>query len=305
MADVTMTNADADPKLQNSNDLVQWKEVTKQMNVLLSKKLTLESYWTRQTRPDGRLLSQCRSLSLTKAVLRKTTNGSAMVSLNATRVVVAGIVLQVGRIIVPNGGGDVNVTVSSASSTQADYTNLQSWLERTLQETLDLQQLIISPTHAFSFQIGLQILNEAAGNLKDCCLLAALAACQDTILPETTSTMDAKSSSKQSGIVYAKPVDTNAKIQRRIQLPVVAIPLTLGLWTSKSEDDTTMEWIVDPTRIELQHGCVGQLTIVLDARTNRILQCDLASLKAIDPTMLALAVRMAEGRAKELMQQLI
>ena len=240
--------------------------------------------------------------------MRKTTQGSSLLTLDTTRVVVAAVNVQVGRIVVPGGGGSVNVTVSAVSS-QTDTGNLQSWLERTLQETLDLQQLIISPSHAFSLQIGLQILSESAGNLRDSCLLAALAACQDTVLPETI-TADAKnqmssagSSKPQSGILYLKP-DSEAK--QTMQLSVIPIPLTLGLWNtagackSPSTDSTRLEWIVDPTQLELQHGCCGQLTIVVDAMTNRILQCDWASLTAVDPSMLALAVRMAQGRAQEL-----
>jgi exosome complex RNA-binding protein Rrp42 (RNase PH superfamily) len=266
---------------------------------MIHMQLTIESYWTHRTRPDGRLFSQCRQLSITRSILRKTTYGSALLCVGSTRVVLAGVNLLVGRIVVPGGGGDVNVTVHSSSSSSMDTSIFQSWLERTLQETLDLQQLIIdgNSNQAFSLKIGLQLLSENVGNLRDVCLLAALAALQDIVLPDTTTETDKKN---KIGTVYLKQHSQHDP-RRHFKLPVVGIPLTLGLWrNTASGGDQKLEWIVDPTRDELDHGCCGHLTLVVDASSLRILQCDWVSVEAIDPTLLALAVQVAQRRAKDM-----
>lgn len=233
----------------------------------------------------------------------------------------AGVVLQVGRIVVPQGGGDVHVTVQSMSSSSSSYSNnqatdtiaLQSWLERTLQETLDLQQLVITPSHAFSLRIGLQILDESVGNLRDTCLLAALAAVQCVQLPEMTEANQQSSRKPPTGMLFVKPTnEAGESLKRRIQLPVVPVPLTMGLWQSankhqhsSTDTDSKLHWVVDPTQVELQHGCCGQLTVVVDAMTSQILQCDLVSIEPVDAVRLALGIKLAQSRAQEMKSQFI
>jgi exosome complex RNA-binding protein Rrp42 (RNase PH superfamily) len=186
---------------------------------------------------------------------------------------------------------------ASASSAAVDVSLLQSWLERTLEETLDLQQLILSNgNQAWSLQVQLQIINSRVGNLRDFCFLAALAAIHDTVFPETVVEMNNSNKQtttylKQQGDDLAEP----AAKQRRFKLPIVPIPLTLGLWVTGAEP----RWVVDLTRDE-EEQCRGQLTLIVNAVSNKVLQCDWVSTQGIDPTMIAVGVHMAQARAKEL-----
>jgi len=198
--------------------------------------------------------------------------------------VIAAVSYLVGQPVSTLDQGDIIVILDNRVS-------LQSYLQRLLEETLDLTQLsIVSGQAAFRLQVTVQILN-SDGNLRDACLLACVAALLDTKLPTNTIW--------ESGKVHLK--ETSEDCRKRLKMPVIPVPLSLGIWCNRDDNNgETMHWIVDPTKEEedvLQNG----MTMVVNAfQPEQILSLELSGQRSISRTDLALAAHMAAGRAQEL-----
>jgi len=235
--------------------------------------------------------------------------------------------------------GDVQVSLSSTSLSNDDNSSfhcaLQSYLERLLRDSLDLTQLAIRPignnpsggissdvneNKAFLLSINVQILQDG-GNVRDACILACTAALDDTRLPNTT-TIDNAADDR----IWLVQSDVP---RRRLQLPILPVPLTCGIWVNDKKEDMSVTgetsfWIVDPTRVE-QDCCSSLLTIVVDGNSAKpggnsslsILSVELIPLETdpftrrpaaltvqdvassgvlLDPSMIVLASKLASGR---------
>ena len=280
----------------------------------------MESFWKKATRPDGRLFSQTRRTVVQRQVLTQHAAGSALVKLGDSQVIV-GVSYAVGQ---PVGGvnqGDVLVTVQDSRSNSSNNMNssLQLYLNRLLEETLDLEQLSIVPgTAAFRLLLTVQILNQD-GNIRDACLLACVAALADTKLPTNTILQDGKvwlrdgeggeadadADKEDAKRSDDKEDDSGSELSsmRQLQIPVVPVPLTMGVWLDQETGQTHL--IVDPSAEEdtiLQ----SRMTVVVNAMDPaQIVLLDVTGRHAVSKTELALATRMAAGRAEELRDVLI
>ncbi|KAL7570515.1 hypothetical protein ACA910_004291 [Epithemia clementina (nom. ined.)] len=249
--------------------------------------------------------------------------GSSMVALGETRVL-GGVTLAVGQPATAEQGsgggggggssslsccGDVVVTLSppcgiEESSLQQQWAPIQAYVQRILDETLSLEQLSLQsilPSSttttatttssssqqqtarigllALRLQVTIQVLNHD-GNLWDAALLASVAALQNTILPDSDGVMmDAN-----NGQIWFR--ENHGGAGRPFQLPILPIPLTLGLWVGNPRHATTNDenlplqdqWITDPTLLEEESGHLNSaLTIVMDAAAARSAKVSAAS----------------------------
>ena len=227
------------------------------------------------------MFSRARSTTITSGVVTRNAAGSALACLGHSQCMAA-VTLQVGT---PAAGhaenGDVVVTSPHYST----------WLERVIWESglVDMAQLAIVPAQAaWRVQISMLVFNHD-GNLKDCMLLAAVAALRDTKLP--TTVVD------KNGLVHIQKDSHNA---RTSLLPAatnhnIPIPLTVGIL--QTHNDTIL--LVDPTLLE-QDVCQSSCTVVVNAATKEICNVDFSGSIAISSQQLALVTQMALGRAQEL-----
>jgi exosome complex RNA-binding protein Rrp42 (RNase PH superfamily) len=277
----------------------------------------VESFWKKATRPDGRLFSQTRRTVVQRQVLTQHAAGSALVKLGDSQVI-AGVSYAVGQPVGVNQG-DVLVTISDSRNSGSGGNNmnstLQLYLSRLLEETLDLEQLSIVPEQAaFRLFITVQILNQD-GNIRDACLLACVAALTDTKLPTNTIWRDGKvwlrdGANAEGDKEDAKSSDdkedgsgSESSSWRQLQIPVVPVPLTMGVWLDQETGQTHL--IVDPSAEE-DTILTSRMTVVVNAMDPvQILLLDLAGRHAVSKTELALATRMAAGRAEELRDVLL
>jgi exosome complex RNA-binding protein Rrp42 (RNase PH superfamily) len=272
--------------------------------LVLSLKSLVESFWKKATRPDGRLFSQTRRTVVQRQVLTQHAAGSALAKLGDSQVI-AGVSYAVGQPVGVNQG-DVLVTIqdsrNSGMSSNNMNSSLQLYLNRLLEETLDLEQLSIVPEQAaFRLFITVQILNHD-GNIRDACLLACVAALTDTKLPTNTIWQDGKVWLKDADVDGAVDEEEggsgSALSHRQLQIPVVPVPLTMGVWHDQEKDQTHL--IVDPSAEE-DSILTSRMTVVVNALDPvQILLLDLTGRHAVSKTELALATRMAAGRAEEL-----
>lgn len=279
----------------------------------------MESYWKKGTRPDGRLFSQTRRTVVQRQVLTQHAAGSALVKLGDSQVI-AGVSYAVGQPVGVNQG-DVLVTISDSRNSGSGGNNmnssLQLYLNRLLEETLDLEQLsIVLEQAAFRLFLTVQILNHD-GNIRDACLLACVAALTDTKLPTNTIWKDGKvwlRDGDVEGVVGNDDYPVNrsgdeddgsdsGSSWRQLQIPVVPVPLTMGVWHDKETDQTHL--IVDPSAEE-DSILTSRMTVVTNAMDPvQILLLDLSGRHAVSKAELALATRMAAGRAEELRDVLL
>lgn len=208
--------------------------------------------------------------------------------------------------------GDLTVITTTSSSSHCDAT----WLERVLR-TSDLMMLdmkkslcILPNKAAWRVQVILQVLNDD-GNIRDCMLLAAVAALSNAKLPPVLV-------DKQDGIVsIVQEEDENHFVTKLCggdddsSTNNIPIPLTVGFvqLDNKKEEMTIL---VDPTRLEEEH-CDSTCCIVVTAgaannmnnTTNQIVNnCEVSGRVAISSQQLALVAQMAKGRARELFELL-
>lgn len=294
----------------------------------------MEAYWKQQTRPDGRIFPQCRRTHVQRSILPKhhgpvpqdhenddpastaeavshhihhhnnnnnnnCAAGSALVRLGSTHVL-AIVTLQVGQITSPGPPrGDVVVSCSPPNPV------LQSYLQRLIEETTDLEALAVSQDTttigstittttsrskklAFRLCCGIQILHDD-GNVRDAALLACTAAVSDTTLPDTVWDRDR---------IWLQTTNAKSRGGRPLPRPCLPVPLTIGIWT---DDENGMDRsIVDPNHDE-EAALDTRLTVVVDAAAESVptvvsLECS----GEVDMATLALAVKLAEGRGREM-----
>jgi exosome complex RNA-binding protein Rrp42 (RNase PH superfamily) len=275
----------------------------------LDSKAFLTTFLENKVRPDGRLFLSSRPTSITTGILtRNAAAGSALVTMGNTQVLAA-ISLLVGTPAAEFGeDGDLTVITTSSSHYYA------TWLERVLR-TSDLMMLdmkkslcILPNKAAWRVQVILQVLNDD-GNIRDCMLLAAVAALSNAKLPPVVV-------DKQDGIVSIVQEDENHFVTKLCggdddsSTNNIPIPLTVGFvqLDNKKEEMTIL---VDPTRLEEEH-CDSTCCIVVTAgaannmnnTTNRVVNCEVSGRVAISSQQLALVAQMAKGRARELFELL-
>mmetsp|Transcript_15852 Transcript_15852/g.34745 ORF Transcript_15852/g.34745 Transcript_15852/m.34745 type:complete len:197 (-) Transcript_15852:23-613(-) len=182
---------------------------------------------------------------------------------------------------------------------------------------------------ALRLHVTIQILHHA-GNLWDATLLAAVAALQDTTLPDSPRCFvwDAR----RGRLALANAWDKSQRRQpppkklprKPFQLPTLPIPLTLGLWWNKGNNNNNnnnnqndgvgtetnpVVWMTDPTRLEEESGWLpSALTVVLNGTNsnNNQDEMELVSLEysgyhalRMEQDVL-LALHMAQARAQEI-----
>ena len=176
---------------------------------------------------------------------------------------------------------------------------------------LDMKKsLCILPNKAaWRVQVVLQVLNDD-GNIRDCMLLAAVAALSNAKLPPVVV-------DKQDGIVSIVQEEDEDHFVTKLcgggdsSTNNIPIPLTVGFvqLDNKKEEMTIL---VDPTRLEEEH-CDSTCCIVVtagaannmnNATTNQVVNCEVSGRVAISSQQLALVAQMAKGRARELFELL-
>ena len=349
---------------RRSHILDDWVDATLQTAQSLDPASYLPGlYWKHRTRPDGRIFNQARPTSVVAGVLQKNALGSALVTLlqppttvttssnhhhnhnihnnNKTTHVLAGVTADVGQ---PRStAGDLRVTLLPSQHHAA----LESWLQRILRTVvIDPEQLGIVPGRAaFGLDVTISILNQN-GNIRDACLLAAVAALLDTTLPPIVVA--------EHGRVYTLPNDDDASLERvppqfktvlskQIVPTLIPVPLSMGNIrlavhnknknknTDDTEGDTSDQdnnnnnnnnneeeddsstprqtqqdyWLVDPSEEE-EGVCDGSICVVVNAQQpEQIVVLDYQGNVSMTHSAMALAVRMAQGRAEELLPLLV
>lgn len=338
--------------------------------LLVQRQRSVETYWSKETRSDGRLLLQCRPTSVETGIVqpsyasscasstRKSDDdmsatpnaavpmvaGSSLVRIGDTQVL-AVVTLQVGFVVVSSTsttgsgansrlergaggggrscpmGGDVVITCSyrdllSASSSAAASSvdpAMTSYLQRVVEENADLEQLYIDPQHdastdtnaragearrhpqpqAFRLCVGVEVLVDG-GNVRDAALLACTSALADTCLPPTTAADPSGDGDNRVKLV----LDGRHEV-KRLKCPRLPVPLTVGIWEGGGG---SYHLIVDPNKEE-QAALSGTITVVVDAAAQggdaSVVSAEMTG--RADLTALALAVKLAQGRAKELL----
>jgi exosome complex RNA-binding protein Rrp42 (RNase PH superfamily) len=279
-----------------------------------------------------RLQRQGRGIATTcsEPATATTVAGSSLVGLGGTQVL-AVITLHVGYVVVsaasdqrswtpssslspssssrPSVGGDVVVTCSSRSyyshsATTADPARLASYLQRVVEETVDLEQLCIRPRddgwsasttggstaagaaaaagqkpttaarhqQAFRLCLGVEVLVDH-GNVRDAALLACTAALADTWLPEAatlsaSAVADGSAATGDSRLCLILPNGEDTRGNGRpLACSRLPVPLTIGIWEGSDEcgaRNRRHQLVVDPTRDE-QAALSGMITMVVDA----------------------------------------
>ena len=361
-----------DTKSNNDeNNMKEWSALMDQIAVSLDSKEYVQRFWREGTRPDGRLFAQTRPTSVQLGPLQTrypgtslsndSVAGSSMVALGETRVL-GGVTLAVGQqatadqmssssstssSVMPTCRGDVLVTLSppcgiSDSLLQQQWIPIQNYIQRILDETLNLEQLSLeslmpnsvattsssssaassSKTKismmALRLNVALQVLNHD-GNIWDAALLASIAALHNTTLPDENGLL-----MDDNGQVWFREVpNTEFKRGCPFQLPILPIPLTLGMWVNhhREENDnqkdggidlTGHHWITDPTLMEEESGHLNSaLTVVVDAAAggqeeSSVITPSILSLEysgtasiAVEDDLLV-ALHMASARAQEM-----
>ena len=277
--------------------------------------------------------------------------GSSQVTLGATKVLAA-VTLQVGVCSSNNhhGQGDIQVMVSPDNNIV-----LQSFLQRLLHQIVPLDQLAIQPAsataphtprttvtaptpRALRLVLTLHVI-ESAGNVRDACLLASIAALGNVHLPAmmtTTTTMTTFSNDRVWLVPPSRkeedhPTPPSQQQQRkerqqqqqqRLRLPIVPVPLTFALWHGTSSTTTDENrgvcLVVDPTAEE-EAAAHGIISLVMNANVNNpddeddilSLECysnssssssssNTSTVSGIDPATLVLAIKIAKGRVSEI-----
>jgi len=263
--------------------------------------------------------------------------GSALVTVGETRIL-STVTFTVGQST--NKAGDVAVTLSFPCGQDSPKSApIESYIQRLLLETIPLEQLSLQhyaddstvnfksslsnnrqlsskqqqrsavvnlAFMAIRLQVSLQVVHND-GNLWDAAVLASVAALRRTILPALEWNSDSQT------FCLLDKSDLVPKTQ--LQLPILPVSLTLGIYYQKEEDDADaaaavkhnkLNWMTDPTRLEEESGWLTScLTVVIDANSSSN-DCNLVSLEysgqqplTVESDLL-LALHMAAARAKEI-----
>ena len=133
----------------------------------------------------------------------------------------------------------------------------------------------------------------------DACLLAAVAALQNTTLPpivvQDYRVYTLESEEERNNLQGATTFPS-----KKLSMPVIPLPLSMGY--VRIPGTTSKEaWLVDPTKEE-EAVCKGGITVVVDGKnTDQILSLEYKGEASMTQSNLALALKMAQGRAKELL----
>lgn len=253
----------------------------------------IDVFWKKDTRPDGRVFAESRRISIQHGILSAA--GSALVKTSHGTVVLASVTLQVGQpAAAAPKQGDVVVTVSG-STNQQQQQQLQSFLQRVLEENVDLEQLVVVEGRvAYRLAVSVQVLDES-GNVVDACVAAATTALLDTQLPVNPEVTT-------DGIVHFAETDE----YKALLMPIVPCSLTAAgaFFSTESNSNARHHWIVDPNAEELavQESCI---TVVVNAasaptKNNNVLAVELSAEKPVSTIDLARMIHMATGHATDL-----
>jgi exosome complex RNA-binding protein Rrp42 (RNase PH superfamily) len=268
----------------------------------------VHAYWRRSTRPDGRLWltqarpTQCRLISHTN---NEDVLSSAHVNIGHTHVL-ASISVQVGTPIRPvvhgRSPGDVTVrlTTSTTNNNDALFPVWESWLQRTWRDSIDLYALSVRPGRsAYGLMIAIYVLQDD-GNVRDAALLASgMALAHMPWPPVTTNSRTSAESDNNDRVWMHPPQSTKTTRGYTTLLPVLPMALSLAWWQG--------QWIVDPTRDE-QASSEGGMVLVCNGKSPA---CELLSWEVgveqgtVTPTDFAVACRMVQARARELVACLV
>lgn len=297
-------------ELGSADVIEEWVDATMKTALSLDPKSYIpELFWSHDTRPDGRIFGQARPTSIAMNVLEQNAIGSALVKFTSlpsankstsstpqTTHVLAGVTAEIGQ---PTGQeGDLKITCVPTNA------SLESWLQRLLLQVVDLEQLgILAGRAAFGLDISIAVLNQD-GNITDACLLAAVAALRSTTLPPIVE-RDGRIFTLESDQERANlPSSWTSFPSKKLSLPVIPLPLSMGymrISNKKENEDEQRHWLVDPSREE-EMVCEGEVTVVVDGcNLEQMLSLDYQGQISITQSNLALALRMAQGRAKELL----
>ena len=278
-------------------------------------------YWEQETRPDGRLLGQVRTTHVQTDLLTKTTAASALVRQGNTKVL-ATIAFQVGQVApeFPNHG-DVQVTVRNTTTTTSRSNNqskedaLQSRLQRRLDDVLPPHLGLIPGKVALRAMVTLLVLEED-GTVGDAALLACMVAWRQAKLPTVGEDYCLGEDGHQ---LWLAPNDENEEQSEKETAapppkPSYQISLTMGVIASMSTDDSDdIRLLVDPSELEESH-VGGLLTMVVTintkernnvSETNHALQMEYSGNLALRVQDMALAAKLAQGRAQEVSSFLV
>jgi exosome complex component RRP43 len=235
------------------------------------------------------MFSQARPTQLVPSLLKHSA-GSALVKQGDTKVLSA-MTIQIGQPApeLPDHG-DVVVSVTSSAQQGQHSDKLQSWLQRMLDDLLPPRLTLIIGKACIRLVVTVLILQDS-GNLMDAALLACMAAWKDTILP----TMDHLTESEGTLCWKEKPTSSLDHESSKRADKEYRVSLSMGVARGHEGE---VNFLVDPSAEEevLTEGC---LTIVVTL-PSRTLQVEYAGPVALGATDLALAAKMANGRADEL-----
>lgn len=289
--------------LTSGDYLKEWLNIPPQQSLAqsLDPKAYIQAFWDENTRPDGRMFSQARQTKVVYSLLKHSA-GSALIKLGETKVLCA-TTIQIGQ---PAPGfpdhGDVVVTVTATDHT-THMDSLQGWLQRMMDDLLPSKLALIMGKACIRLHVTAMILQDD-GNLMDASLLACMAAWKDTKLPtmdhlkevqgklwwieSPISSLDQPMESSSSS---SSNHDANSSKDYRVSL-------SFGIL----QQDGMTSLLVDPSADESAY-CKGTLTMVLSL-PSRTLQVEYSGNATLTATDLALASKMANGRADELSQLL-
>jgi exosome complex RNA-binding protein Rrp42 (RNase PH superfamily) len=290
----------------------------------------VDTYWKNHgLRPDGRTaLKDVRQYKIQHGIMPSSNTsevvGSSMVrqsvdnhhtnqdttittTSTTTAIVFAIVTVQVGQpnVVAPMQGDimvsvrDQSTTRSSSSSSSSNHSilGLQSFLQRILEENIDLEQLTIAEGKlAYRLMINVSIVHTesiVSMTLIDICLTAAVAALVDTRLPVYpiiedglvyTITTNIKSTMSNDNTSNSEKVETKPLYLPILPIAFTAIGVRFHSDTNNRNDDnkdmststaanllpqpqqnsSTFHWIADPT-IEEQHISESSVTVVVNA----------------------------------------
>eukprot|EP00980_Cylindrotheca_fusiformis_P028679 scaffold22635_cov134-Cylindrotheca_fusiformis.AAC.7 len=273
-------------------DLKTWLNFPQSSNWIqsLDPKAYVLAFWDQNTRPDGRMFSQARTTKVVTSLLKHSA-GSALVKQGETKVMAA-ISIEIGQPTpeLPDHG-DIMVTVTTPDPRgRAD--RLQSWLQRMLDELLPRSLNLMSGKACIRLVTSVMILQDS-GNLMDAALLACMAAWDDTSLPTMDQLQETQGKLWWKENPMTSVVGSNSEKTAREK--EYRVSLTMGLLKSKSGK---VQFLVDPS-LEEAKFTEGQLTIVVSL-PSRTLQVEYTGSLGLDAADMALATKLANGRADEL-----
>lgn len=285
--------------------LKHWLKLPSDQNANLTKSLDPEAYvkayWDDKTRPDGRMFPQARHTKVVSSLLKHSA-GSAMVKQGETKVLSA-MTLQIGQPAPDSPDhGDVVVTVTTPDQTSSSHSDaLQSWLQRMLDDLLPPRLNLMSGKACIRLVVTVMILQDD-GNLRDVALMACMAAWKDTALPtmehlteyqgklwwtDSPITSLDRTPSVNKGGDDEDASSSSSKSDFRISLSMGVL-----------EKDGKALFLVDPSSDEAPFTN-GNVTIVVTL-PSRSLQLEYSGSVPLTATDVALASKMAGGRADEL-----